>query len=62
VVPNFVGGYWENVGGYPATTVWEQAGFAGSLIDRVQKKQIVRQELTAGSTVLCSSSMWVDKD
>jgi hypothetical protein len=62
VVPNFIGGYWENVGGILATEVWASRGFTGTLIDRVQKQQIVRQQLTAGTTVLCTSSMWVDKN
>jgi hypothetical protein len=63
IVPNFVGGFWNNVGGIPAEEVWENAGFTGKLTDRAQKSPIVRQYPHAAlTTVLCSSNLTVDKN
>ena len=58
-VPNFIGAYWENVGGIPATQVWVAEGFTGELTDKSNKKEILSQTLAAGSDVSCSSSMTV---
>jgi hypothetical protein len=59
-VPDFIGGYWADVGGIPALTVWQNQGFTGTLTNRAQHKQIESQTLTPGSTMLCTTGMVVD--
>ena len=61
VVPNFVGQWWDNVGGVPATKVWTDAGFTGNLVNNAQTNQIATQTLTAGIAAACDSSMHVRK-
>lgn len=58
-VPNFVGTYWNNVGGVPALQVWAEAGFTGELRNNAGPNQIQSQTLTAGTQVLCTSEMRV---
>ncbi len=59
VVPDFYHTYWNDIG---ALTVWhDEAGFTGTLTNNAGTKKIKYQTLTAGSTVLCSSSMIVGK-
>jgi Flp pilus assembly protein TadG len=62
VVPNFVGQWWDNVGGVSAETVWEAAFFTGKLQNSAGPNQITGQTLPAISSVACTSNMRVTQN
>lgn len=56
-VPNYFNTYFADP---DALDTWTSAGFTGTLTDTTGGKKIKSQTITAGSSVLCTSSMTVD--